>query len=80
MAMADDVNVDRLVHTFNTQEHVMEPMKIPQLAKMGRYGRRSDGEVVMIFLVCSPEEGSMLRTKSRALCRHQSSMSSTSGC
>ena len=56
MAMADDVNVDRLVHTFNTQENVMEPMKIPSnWPRWAAMAARADGEVVMIFLVCSPE-------------------------
>ena len=41
MAMADDVKVDRLVHTFNVQNNVVEPMKIPcQLAKMGKVWRQ----------------------------------------
>lgn len=56
MAMADDVKVDRLVHTFNVQNNVVEPMKIPaNWPRWASLAARPDGEVVMIFLVCSPE-------------------------
>lgn len=56
MSMADDVKIDRLVHTFSSQNCVIDTMKIPSnWPRWASMAARADGEVVMLFLVCSPE-------------------------